>query len=286
VPNTPKILRPDVIVRGGGDLATGVVWRLHQSGFRVLVTELPEPLTVRRTVSVSTAVREGSFTVDSMTARLISTVKTLDEVSAVFTNDEIPVLVSPDLPDLDTDVVVDARLAKKNLGTAQRDARFVVALGPGFSAGSDCDAIVETMRGHQLGRVLWSGSAIPNTGTPGEIGGKSGQRVLRAPADGTINWMVAIGDSVQADQFLGVSGAHRLSAPISGVIRGLIHPDTHVRAGLKIGDIDPRTDVFEGKRARGVSEVHTISDKALAVAGGVLEAVMTWKAGRYRRGRS
>jgi xanthine dehydrogenase accessory factor len=283
VPSAPKLLRPDVIVRGGGDLATGVVWRLHRSGFRVLVTELPEPLTVRRTVSVSTAVREGAFVVDSLTARFVSTVKTLDEVSAVLANDEVPVLVSADLPDLEAEVVVDARLTKKNLGTTKRDASFVIALGPGFVAGSDCDAVIETMRGHQLGRVLWSGSAIPNTGTPGEIGGKSTQRVLRAPADGTVDWMVEIGDSVQADQLLGVSGEHRLSAPISGVVRGLIHPDTHVRAGLKIGDIDPRNDVFEGKRGRGISEVHTISDKALAVAGGVLEAVMTWKCGRYRR---
>jgi xanthine dehydrogenase accessory factor len=279
-----NLVRPDVVVRGGGDLATGVVWRLHQSGFRVLVTELDQPLTVRRTVSVSTAVREGRATVESMTATRIENLDPLEALSKVLSDDEIAVLVAPHLPDLDVDIVIDARLAKRNIDTSRADARFVVALGPGFNAGQDCDAVVETMRGHRLGRVLWTGAAIPNTGVPGEIGGKSAQRVLRAPSDGTIDWLVSIGDSVRESQALGVMGnGEVLNAPFAGVVRGLVHPETSVRAGLKVGDLDPRSELFEGTRNNGHSEVHTISDKALAIGGGVLEAVLTWKSGRYRR---
>jgi xanthine dehydrogenase accessory factor len=282
--STSNLRRPDVLVRGGGDLATGVVWRLHRSGFRVLVTELDHPLTVRRTVSVSSAVREGKSIVESMTARRIETINPIDELSNVLSIDEVPVLVSPGLPDLDVDIVIDARLAKRNIDTSLSDGRFVVALGPGFDAGIDCDAVVETMRGHRLGRVLWKGSAIPNTGVPGEVGGKSTQRVLRAPSDGKIDWLVSIGDSVRADQAIGVMGnGEVLNASFAGVIRGLIHPDTSVRAGLKVGDIDPRSELFEGTRKAESNEVHTISDKALAIGGGVLEAILTWKSGRYRR---
>jgi xanthine dehydrogenase accessory factor len=191
------------------------------------------------------------------------------------------VLVSPNRPDLDVDIVIDARLAKRNIDTSLSDARFVVALGPGFIAGVDCDSVIETMRGHNLGRTLWKGSAIPNTGIPGEIGGKSTQRVLRAPTDGKINWLVSIGDSVRIDQALGVmDNGEVLNAPFAGVIRGLIHPDTSVRTGLKVGDIDPRSELFEGPRQ---DSVHTISDKALSIGGGVVEAILTWKSGRYKR---
>lgn len=273
---------PDVLIRGGGDLATGVVWRLHRAGFRVLVTELAEPLTVRRTVSVSSAVRAGVITVEGLTARLLASVDS-HELARLYDNDEIPVVVSATLPDLRCPVVVDARLAKRNLDTRRDDGNFVVTLGPGFEAGVDCDAVIETMRGHRLGRVLWSGAASPNTGVPGEVGGKSGQRVLRSPGDGTIDWLVEIGDSVQIDQAIAMFGDRVLAAPLTGVVRGLIHPATPVRSGMKIGDIDPRTDLFERPRGRGVSDVHLISDKALAVGGGVLEAVMTWKSGRFAR---
>jgi xanthine dehydrogenase accessory factor len=282
--STSNLRRPDVVVRGGGDLATGVVWRLHRSGFRVLVAELEQPLTVRRTVSVSTAVRDGHVMVESMTARRIESISALDELSHVLSADEVPVLVSPGMPDLDVDIVIDARLAKRNIDTSLNDGRFVLALGPGFAARIDCDAVVETMRGHHLGRVLWKGSAIPNTGVPGEIGGKSAPRVLRAPSAGKIDWLVSIGDSVRADQALGVMGnGEVLNAPFTGVVRGLIHPDTSLQAGLKVGDVDPRSELFEGTRKAENNEVHTISDKALAIGGGVLEAILTWKSGRYRR---
>lgn len=281
---------PEVLIRGGGDLATGVVWRLHRAGFQVLVTELGDPLTVRRTVSVSSAVRSGTVTVEGMTARLVENVtggfngtEMVEALAQCYSADEIPVVVSAGIPDLRCPIVVDARLAKRNLDTRIDDGEFVVALGPGFHAGKDCDAVVETMRGHRLGRVLWSGEAIPNTGLPGEIGGKSGQRVLRSPGDGHIDWLVEIGDSVQSDQAIGMLGDRVVAAPFTGVVRGLIHPSTPVRLGMKIGDIDPRTDLFGSSRSGGVGDVHLISDKALAVGGGVLEAVMTWKCRRYVR---
>ena len=275
--------QPDVLVRGGGDLATGIVWRLSRAGFRVLVTELAEPLTVRRTVSVSSAVRAGAITIEGLTARLLTSADDHQELARLYANDEIPVVVSEALPSNRYPVVVDARLSKRNLDTRLSDGDFVVALGPGFDAGEDCDAVIETMRGHRLGRVLWSGSALPNTGVPGEVGGQSGQRVLRAPGDGQIEWLVEIGDSVQVDQAIAMFEGRVLASPLTGVIRGLIHPDTPIRSGLKIGDIDPRTDLFERSHNHGVSDVHLISDKALAVGGGVLEAVMTWKSGRFTR---
>ncbi len=283
MPPEVAAIQPDVLVRGGGDLATGIVWRLSRAGFRVLVTELAEPLTVRRTVSVSSAVRSGVITIEGMTARLLTSPNDHEELGRFYANDEIPVVVSEALPSNRYPVVVDARLSKRNLDTRLSDADFVVALGPGFDAGDDCDAVIETMRGHRLGRVLWSGSAFPNTGVPGEVGGQSGQRVLRAPGDGQIEWLVEIGDSVQVDQAIAMFEGRVIAAPLTGVVRGLIHPDTPIRAGLKIGDIDPRTDLFERSRSHGVSDVHLISDKALAVGGGVLEAVMTWKSGRFTR---
>lgn len=252
-----------VVVRGGGDLATGVIARLHRGGFPVVVTELPEPLTVRRTVALSSAIgaADGMSTVEGVTARRVG----LDGIESVLVAGEVPVVVSPGLPAIDRQVVVDARLAKRNLDTTRDDAPLVVALGPGFSAGVDCDAVVETNRGHHLGRVLWTGSAEPNTGTPGEIGGRAAERVLRARGAGVVSWSVAIGDRIEAGP-IGNTGGVPVVAPFPGVVRGLIAPGTVVRAGIKIGDVDPRVDV----------RVDEISDKALAIGGGVLEAVLTW----------
>lgn len=251
-----------VVVRGGGDLATGVVWRLNRAGFRVVITELAEPLTVRRTVAVSSAVADGCTTVEGMTARRVESVA---ETTTAFANDEVPVLVSPELPAIEADVIVDARLAKRKLDTSIEQAPLVIALGPGFVAGADCHAVIETMRGPRLGRVLWSGSAEPNTGTPGTVGGRGRERVLRAPADGPVIWKVSIGDRVSEGTVLGEVASLQLVAPFDGVVRGLIRPGTVVSEGLKIGDVDPRSDV----------NCHEISDKALAVGGGVLEAVFT-----------
>lgn len=285
------------MVRGGGDLATGVVWRLTRVGARVLVTELAEPLTVRRTVALSTAVSDGSVDVEGMIGRRIDD---LAEAAAVIEAGEVPVVVSPALPSGDDvarhlgappDVVVDARLAKRNIDTTIDDAPLVVALGPGFTAGVDCHAVVETMRGHHLGRVLWQGSAAPNTGTPGTVAGRDVERVLRAPAEGAVRWEVSIGDVVRGGQLLGWvesdsgadggsrcveadggpveaagGGGHaEIRALFDGVVRGLIRAGAAVAPPLKIGDVDPRVD----------TPCDEISDKALAIGGGVVEAVGT-----------
>jgi len=163
-------------------------------------------------------------------------------------------------------MVVDARLAKRNIDTRIDQADLVIALGPGFTAGVDCHAVVETMRGHTLGRVIWQGPALPNTGTPGIIAGKGAERVLRAPADGLIDWRLEIGDLVTAGEVIGEVAGQPVSAPFAGVIRGLIAPGTAVTRSLKIGDVDARADV---------AACFTISDKALAIGGGVLEAILT-----------
>ena len=251
------------LIRGGGDLATGVAWRLSRAGLPVVVTELPHPLTVRRAVALSTAVTDGTVDVEGMIGRLA---RRPDEAVHIAFGGDIGVLVSRELPDVGADVVIDTRLAKRNIDTSMSDARLVVGLGPGFVAGEDCHAVVETMRGPRLGRCIWNGAAEPDTGTPGTVGGHGAERVLRAPVDGTTEWKVAIGDIVAADQILGQVAGTPISAPFAGVVRGLIRDGTDVRAGLKIGDVDPRTD----------TDVREISDKALAVGGGVLEAVMTW----------
>ncbi len=258
-----------VILRGGGDLGTGVVYRLHKAGFPVLVMELPQPLVVRRQVSLATAVSEGEIHIEDIIGRRVD--DPADARSAV-SQGVIPVLVSPDLPVLagspfgQPTAVIDARLAKRNIDTRIDQAPLVVGLGPGFAAGQDCHAVIETMRGHTLGRVIWQGSAIPNTGTPGIVAGKGAERVLRAPQDGFISWQVVIGDQVLSERVLGAVNGAPVKAPFAGVVRGLIAPGTAVTKRLKIGDVDPRANR---------DACFTISDKALAVGGGVLEALLT-----------
>lgn len=259
------------VIRGGGDLATGVAWRLSRAGVAVVVTELADPLTVRRSVAVSSAVTEGTVVVEGMVARRADDPAQALAL-AVAQRGLIGVVVAPDLPPVGADVVVDARLAKRNLDTTIDDAPLVVALGPGFTAGVDCHAVVETLRGPRLGRVLWSGSTAPDTGTPGLIGQRGNERVLRAREAGTVRWRVSIGDRVTAGTVVGTVTSGRatvpaeVAAPFDGVVRGLIAEGQSVPAGLKIGDIDPRLDCSP----------HEISDKALAVGGGVSEAVLTW----------
>jgi len=251
------------VVRGGGDLATGVAWRLSRAGFPVVVTELATPLTVRRAVALSSAVLNETVDVEGMIGRLASSAS---EAIDIATLGDIGVLVSRDLPQLGQQVVVDARLAKRNIDTTLDDASLVVALGPGFTVGLDCHAVVETKRGHHLGRVLWDGSAAPDTGTPGVIEGRAAERVLRAPAAGEVRWHVQIGEVVAKDAELGMIGTELITAPFDGMIRGLISPITTIAAGVKVGDVDPRIDP---------ALCTEISDKALAVGGGVLEAVLT-----------
>lgn len=262
-----------ILIKGGGDLASGVALRLHRCGFSVIISELAQPLAVRRTVAFAQAVFDGLCTVEELRGRRC----TVAEVDAALAAGEVPVLVTPsaaDISALQPTVTVDAIMAKRNTGTQRTDSVLVVALGPGFRAGADCHAVVETNRGHALGRVIWQGCAEPNTGEPGDLPGAGvrGSRVLRASADGHLHPQAAIGDRVAAGATLAMlrgddQSETPLLAPFAGVVRGLIHPSVHVTAGMKIGDLDPRAEV---------AYCFTVSDKSLAIAGGVLEAILVW----------
>ncbi|MBV9121550.1 MAG: EF2563 family selenium-dependent molybdenum hydroxylase system protein [Chloroflexi bacterium] len=254
-----------VLVKGGGDMATGAAYRLFRAGFRVLVTEMPQPTAVRRTVSFAEAVYAGENRVEGVTARRAGT---LAEAQSIIECGFIPVLVDPlaaCLRELSPSALVDAVMAKVNTGTRRDDAPCVIALGPGFEAGLDCHAVVETNRGHHLGRVITSGGAEPNTGTPGSVGGETERRILRADRAGRLVARRTIGDFVKVgEEVANVDGAPVLSR-LDGVLRGLLHDGLVVAAGAKIGDVDPRA---------APDHCFTISDKSLAVGGGVLEAVM------------
>jgi len=254
-----------VVIRGGGDLGSGVIWRLRRVGFPVVVLELERPLTVRRTVAFSSAVIERVISIDGIEGVRVDSA---DSAIGAAHAGSVAVLVAPEIPSFPVpiSILVDARLAKQSLDTTRGQAPFVVALGPGFEAGVDCDAVVETMRGHRLGRVMWDGPAARNTGVPGEIGGASAERLLRAGRGGTLGWDVAFGDVVEPGQVLGWIDDAAVVAQIAGTVRGLLLPGP-VTAGLKIGDIDPRFDP---------ASIYQISDKALSIGGGVLEAVLVW----------
>lgn len=258
--------RPMVIIKGAGDLATGVAFRLYKCNLDVIMTELSLPLVVRRKVAFAGAVYDGTVTVEGIKAGLASTA---DQALEMLAERTIPVLVDPGadvIKILHPLVVVDARLAKRNLGTKIGEAPLVIGLGPGFAAGQDVHAVIETCRGHRLGRVIYSGSAIPNTGSPGSVGGYTVERLLRAPVEGIVTGARNIGDLVDKGEVVAFVGSIPVLAKISGMIRGMIKEGVRVSSGTKIGDIDPRTD----------AEYDTVSDKALAVAGGVLEAVFNF----------
>ncbi len=258
-----------VLIRGAGDLASGIALRLHRSGFDVVMTEIERPTAVRRTVAFCEAVVNGKQTVEDVTA---VRAERWEEALLDLERGLIPVLVDPECAcreQLQPDVLVDAILAKRNLGTRITDAPIVIGVGPGFTAGEDCHAVVETMRGHTLGRVYYTGSALPNTAIPGLIGGFAGERVLRAPADGAFRSVKKIGDPVKAGDVAGFVSGEPMRCNIDGVLRGLIADGVTVTKGLKSGDVDPRGE-------RGYCDL--VSDKALAVAGGVLEAILHFSA--------
>ncbi len=259
-----------VLIRGGGDLATGVAYRLHKAGFPLIVLELAQPSVIRRRVALATAVYEGRVQIEDLPGQLAHS---LDEALALSQTNTIPVLVAPQLQSSQFTIhnsqliIIDARIAKRNIDTHIHQAPLVIGMGPGFTARVDCHAVIETMRGHTLGRVLWQGSALPNTGTPGIVAGKGAERVLRAPATGVVNWRLEIGDAVKQGDLLGDVDDVPVIAPFAGVVRGLIMPGLNVQAGMKIGDVD----------ARGTREnCFTISEKALAMGGAALEAILTW----------
>jgi len=260
-----------VLVRGGGEMATGVASVLHRAGFAVAITERAHPRAIRRTVSFAQAIFSGQVEVEQLRAQRAES----DQVRAVWSQGEIPVVVDPEArvrASIEFGVVVDALLSKSNAGgTAIGWAPLVIGLGPGFLAGRDCHLVVETNRGHHLGRYYDRGAAEPDSGVPGEVGGQTRARILRSPASGQVQPDVEIGAQVEAGERLATVAGKSVMAPFSGVLRGMIAPGTEVAAGEKIGDVDPR----------GRPEFcRMISEKARLIGLGVLAAMLWWDAGR------
>jgi len=254
-----------VLIRGGGDLASGVGVRLHRSGFEVVITELPEPLVVRRKVSFAEAVHEGLVQIEGVTGKLV---EDFSEIKSVLFSGFIPVLIDPDLKCLEAiapEVVVDARMRKKSPREGKELASLVIGLGPGFIADDNCHAVIETNRGHNLGRVIWRGIPEQNTGIPGSVQGHSSERVLRAPVDGTLQTRAEIGDRLKKGSLVALVGGEEVLAPFDGMLRGLLRDGSPVKSGLKLGDVDPREDL---------NLCILISDKSRAIGGGVLEAIL------------
>lgn len=255
-----------VMIKGAGDIASGIAMRLWRAGINVVMTDLPRPSSIRRTVCFSEAVYRGETTVEEVRARRAENAA---DALRLLEENILPVIVDPkaeSAKELHPEVIVDAILAKENLGTAITDAPGVVGVGPGFTAGVDCHAVVETMRGHTLGRVIWSGGAIPNTGVPGEIGGYTVERVMHSPCGGVFHALRQIGDTVKAGETVATVGGEPLYAKITGTLRGILPEGFEVpREHFKSADVDPRCRLFH---------CFTVSDKALSVGGGVLEAVL------------
>ncbi|MEF9951488.1 MAG: selenium-dependent molybdenum cofactor biosynthesis protein YqeB [Clostridium sp.] len=260
-----------VLIRGGGDIASGIGHRLHKSGFKVIMTEIVQPLVIRRTVSFADAIYNKRAIVEGVEAVRC---ESLEDVEKAFKNNQISVIIDGEceiLNKVKVDVVIDAILAKKNIGTFRDMALIVIGIGPGFTAGINVDAVVETNRGHYLGKVIYEGSAAPNTGEPGNIGGYTYDRVIKSPAEGTIYHVKNIGDIVKRGEVIATIDNVNVTSNIDGVLRGLIREGTYVHKGLKIADTDPRAVekyCFE------------ISEKARAIGGGVLEAILCLS---YRR---
>ena len=258
---------PDLIlIRGGGDLASGIAHRLHKSGLKVLIAELPQPLSVRRRVSFSEAVYDGEISIEGITGRYVNP----NQVPFSLENNEIPVLVDPDLKilhsQLPISILVDARLTKRPPDIGIESAKLVIGLGPGFTAAKNCHAVIETNRGHTLGRVYWEGSALADTGIPEQVLNYRAERVLRAPAEGELIAYGDIGDHFDKGETIAEVDGVQLLAPFVGSLRGLIRPGLIVKKGLKVGDLDPRDDP---------SYCTMISDKSLTLGGSVLEAILS-----------
>jgi len=255
-----------VLIRGAGEMASGVAHRLYRSNFRVCMLEIPQPLAVRREVSFCEAVYEGEKEVEGVCSKLISK---KEKIQSVWEEGNIPLLVDPEgkmtTTFLRPDIFIDATLAKRNLGTRMSDAPLVIGLGPGFTAGEDVHVVIETNRGQNLGKVILDGAAEPDTGIPGEVGGYTVERVLRTMKKGVFHADKSIGDQVSKGTVVAVVDDYPVVAQISGVVRGILRDGTGVPEGMKVGDIDPR-----GKREL----CFTISDKARAIGGGVLEAIL------------
>jgi len=251
-----------VVIRGGGDLATGVIQKFHRSGLKVVVLETGKPTAIRRTVSLCEAVYDGHASVEDVSCVRITS---LSQVETCHEQGTVPLLIDPSsesVAQLKPTALIDAIMAKRSLGTHKGMAPLTIALGPGFCAGEDVHAVIETKRGHDLGRLILRGRALPDTGIPGDINGKSAERVIRAPTAGEVRHFRKIGDILEAGETLCEISGTTVTAPFRGLLRGLIREGLHVPAGMKIADIDPRTDI----------DWRTISDKARCIGGAALEA--------------
>lgn len=258
-----------ILLRGGGDLASGVALRLHRAGLRVAISELEQPLAVRRLVSFSEAIYAGEVTIEGVTARRVNDATDQLKILRVFSQGKIPVLIDPRAEALKTlhpTVLIDARMTKMPPETSLHSAALFIGLGPGFIAGVNCHAAIETNRGHNMGRVIWQGAPQADTGKPEQVVERGIERVLRSPADGILEARTTIGDHLDEGQLIAEVGGEPLKAPFKGVLRGLIHPGMHVTRGMKVGDLDPRNNP-------GICSL--VSDKSLAVGGGVLEAILS-----------
>ena len=255
-----------VVIRGGGDLATGVAEVLYQSGFKILILDIEKPSSIRRSVCFSEAIYDGVTKVENI---ICKKVENENDIEKCWNEKIIPIMVDEKgeiIKKIKPNVVVDSIIAKKNLGTTKEMAPITIALGDGFEAGKDVDIVVETMRGHNLGRVITSGRAMKNTGIPGEIKGVSKDRVIYSLANGKFSSVKKIGDTVQKDEIIGYVGDVEIRGKISGVLRGIIREGYEVTENMKIGDIDPRTEEK--------NNCFTISDKARSLGGAVLRAIM------------
>jgi xanthine dehydrogenase accessory factor len=258
-----------VLIRGGGDLASGVAFRLHKAGFRIVITELPKPLTVRRMASFSEAIYAGEIALEGIIAKRVNEIDDPLRILQLISKGKIPVMVDPDgksIQAIHPTVIVDARMLKSAPEALRHTAKLYIGLGPGFIGGSNCHAAIETQRGPWLGRVLWDGPARSDTGVPESIGIIQAERVLYSPSDGTLVPVKTIGDSVQEGELVAEISQQPVIAPFKGLLRGLIHPEVEIWKGMKIGDLDPRNDP---------DLCNHVSDKALAVGGGVLEAILS-----------
>jgi xanthine dehydrogenase accessory factor len=255
-----------ILVRGGGDLASGVIYRLYQAGMQVVVTELPQPLVVRRLVSFAEAIYQKEHSVEGVPSRLAND---CEEALALLKKRIIPVLIDPAArcrEALRTIVLVDGRMTKQPPELGIEAAPLVIGLGPGFIAGENCHAVIETNRGHTLGRVIWQGRAEADTGLPEAVFRRQADRVLRAPRAGKLQAFAEIGERLKTGQKIAEIEGEPILAPFEGVLRGIIHPGSFVGEGTKVGDLDPRNDP---------RFCRLISEKSLAVGGGVLEAILT-----------
>lgn len=254
-----------IVIKGAGDLATGVATRLKKCGFDIVMTEISQPTTVRRTVAFSQVVYDKKVEVEGITAVLASN---KEDINKIVEEGRVAVLVDDKakiIDEIKPEIIIDAIIAKKNLGTKIDDANIVIALGPGFTAGIDCHCVIETKRGHYLGKAIYKGSAIPNTGVPGEVGGFSKERIIRATTDGKIAPVSKIGDYVKKGDIVAYVNKTPIFAKLDGIVRGMLQKDVNVFKGMKSGDIDPRCEK---------NHCFTISDKARSIGGGVLEAIL------------